>query len=145
MSISVANYPLGSVADEAITFVVIVSREKDRWLYCRHGQRQTWEIPGGHREAWESCQEAARRELYEETGALQSSLLPVCVYGVIKDDAPPSYGALYFAQVQERGPLPPLEIAEVRPFAQPPLAQTYPNIQPFLWQWTCDFLTKQGK
>ena len=43
---------------------------------------KSFEIPGGHIEPGESPEQAARRELYEETGALDYTLQPVGVYGV---------------------------------------------------------------
>ncbi|MFR7445451.1 MAG: NUDIX domain-containing protein [Sellimonas intestinalis] len=46
------------------------------------GSGETYEVPGGHREAGETIDETARRELYEETGATDFDLFPVCVYSV---------------------------------------------------------------
>lgn len=130
------------VNDGDIAFAVIAARMDDRWLYCRHRLRSTWEIPGGHREAGESCEDAARRELYEETGALEYVLTPICVYGVQRHDST-TYGMLYFAQVARLGALPEMEIAEIKLFVQPPQEQTYPNIQPMLWEQTVRFLQKE--
>ena len=48
----------------------------------------TWEIPGGHIEPGESPEEAARRELFEETGAAEFTIRPIFDYGeavVLKD------------------------------------------------------------
>jgi 8-oxo-dGTP diphosphatase len=51
-------------ADDALLkFAVIMARYGDGWLFCRHKQRITWEIPGGHRESDEDIDAAARREL----------------------------------------------------------------------------------
>ena len=69
-----------SAADEVLKFAVIVSRACGKWVFCKHRDRDTFEVPGGHREDNESIEEAARRELYEETGAVKFSLTPVCVY-----------------------------------------------------------------
>ena len=68
MGVSVAFSPIGSVADSELVFVVIVSRCGNKHVFCRHRQRSTWECPGGHIEPGETPLEAARRELYEETG-----------------------------------------------------------------------------
>ena len=44
----------------------------------------TYEVPwpGHPREGGETIDETARRELYEETGATDFDLFPVCVYSV---------------------------------------------------------------
>ena len=62
------------VDDDKLKFVVIVSRYQNKWIFCKHKQRDTYEIPGGHREAGETILEAAKRELYEETGAIKFQL-----------------------------------------------------------------------
>ncbi len=49
----------------------IVARYKDRWVFCRQHGRDTWELPGGHIEPGEQADHAARRELVEETGAIE--------------------------------------------------------------------------
>jgi len=73
--------------DAKLRFAVIVSRADGRWVFCRHKERDTFECPGGRREAGESIDETARRELYEETGALEYTLKPLCAYSVsIKSD-----------------------------------------------------------
>lgn len=59
-----------------LRFAVIVCRHKEKWVYCQHRQRESFEIPGGHIEPGESPEQAAHRELYEETGALDYTLQP---------------------------------------------------------------------
>lgn len=48
--------------------VLVICRFKGQWLLTRHNERGL-EFPGGKVEAGESLQEAAIREVYEETGA----------------------------------------------------------------------------
>ncbi|KON86655.1 7,8-dihydro-8-oxoguanine-triphosphatase [Sporosarcina globispora] len=53
--------------------VLVICRYGDQWLLTNHKERG-WEFPGGKREQGESIEEAARREVYEETGAHLNSL-----------------------------------------------------------------------
>lgn len=57
------------IKDELLKFAVIIARTKEGFIFCKHKKRDTWEIPGGHREPGEIIIDTARRELYEETGA----------------------------------------------------------------------------
>ena len=72
-------------------------------MFCKHRERDTFEIPGGHREFGEEITETAKRELYEETGALDFSLTPVCVYSVTTSDCfegKETFGMLFFADIK---------------------------------------------
>lgn len=51
--------------------VVIYAKYNDKMVMCKHEKRETWEIPGGHIEKGEIPETAAKRELYEETGAIE--------------------------------------------------------------------------
>ena len=115
-------------------YAVVIARYGGRQLWCRHRDRQTWEIPGGHIEPGESALEAAARELQEETGATDFTLQPVCWYSAWHSDGMPhSCGLLCVADVHALGDL-HNEIAEVRPFDGVPDALTYPDIQPRLFE-----------
>ena len=59
-----------TVDDSLLKFAVILSRYQGKWLFCQHRDRDTYECPGGRREAGEKIEHTARRELYEETGAV---------------------------------------------------------------------------
>ena len=115
-------------------YAVVIAQYGGRLLWCRHRDRQTWEIPGGHIEPGESALEAAARELQEETGATDFTLQPVCWYSAWHSDGMPhSCGLLCVADVHALGDL-HNEIAEVRPFDGVPDALTYPDIQPRLFE-----------
>lgn len=70
------------VEDELLKFAVIISKTDGRWVLCKHRERNTYEVPGGHRENGETILEIAKRELWEETGAIKFALMPVCCYSV---------------------------------------------------------------
>ncbi len=62
--------------------VDIMALYNDKWIFCKHKRRNTWENPGGHIEKGETPIEAAKRELYEETGAINFDIEPLCDYYV---------------------------------------------------------------
>ena len=133
------------IADGQLKFAVIAAKYRGQWIICRHKERTTWEIPGGHREPGETISETARRELQEETGAAEFGLKPVCVYGVDRNGAV-SYGMLFFAEVQVLGVLPPeMEIGEIRLCSLLPKELTYPEIQPHLFHYIQGWLNLQSR
>lgn len=90
------------VKDEKLKYTVIVTRYNGKWVFCRHKDRKTLEIPGGHREKGERIIDTAKRELYEETGAINYTIEPISVYSVInKDENEETFGFLYLAEVKE--------------------------------------------
>ena len=122
----------------AIKYAVIVARYQGKWILCRHRERTTWEIPGGHLEFNETPNHAASRELWEETGTVKAELRPICIYAV------QDYGMLYFAEVEELGPIPDeSEIQEIACFDVLPENLTYPHIQPELFYKAKNWLLKQ--
>ena len=93
------------VQDELLKFAVIISKADGKWVFCKHKERDTYEVPGGHREMGETILETAKRELREETGAIDFDIKPVCVYSVkgktrinehIDDE---SFGMLFVADI----------------------------------------------
>jgi 8-oxo-dGTP diphosphatase len=134
MSLEVNFHPMTDIPDERLQYAVIMAQEDGKWLICRHHDRTTWEIPGGNREPGERLEQAARRELYEETGTTDADLIPIEVYSVTSDDGKPTYGMLFLAHVHARRELPPnSEMAEVRTTHLLPKELTYPDIQPKLF------------
>lgn len=70
------------IEDSLLKFAVIISKTNGKWVFCKHKEKDTYEVPGGHRESGETIEETARRELREETGAVEFDIKPVCVYSV---------------------------------------------------------------
>ena len=125
------------IDDSLLRFAVIISTYHGKWVYCKHKERSTYEIPGGHREEGEAIFETAKRELYEETGAIEYRITPVCVYSVIRTDAETgvseeSFGMLYYADIQKFETELHNEIEKIEFFAEMPSSLTYPLIQPRL-------------
>lgn len=118
-------FPLGTFP--AYKYVVIFSRKDGRWLLSRHRARQTWETQGGHVEAGETPLMAARRELYEESGARTVDIRPVCDYWA-GDRTGSAVGMVFLAEITALDPLPESEMAKVRAFDALPEALTYPGI-----------------
>lgn len=71
-----------SIDDELLKFAVIISKTNGKWVFCKHKERDSFEVPGGHREDGENIIETAKRELKEETGAIDFDIQAICVYSV---------------------------------------------------------------
>jgi 8-oxo-dGTP diphosphatase len=143
--IKVNFYGLNTIEDNKLLFAVIMTKFNGQWLYVRHKERQTWEIPGGHREENENINDTASRELFEETGATKFRLTPVCIYSVERDeniDYTESFGQLFYSEVEILDKLPDFEIKEINLFDDIPNDLTYPLIQQFLHEKVLDFLKK---
>lgn len=122
--------------DELLRFAVIVSRYQDQWVFVKHKKRNTLEIPGGKKELGESILACAKRELYEETGALVYDIKPVCVYSVKREIEPESFGMLYVAEIEQFSKLPESEIDHIELLEELPKENwTYPEIQPLLCEY----------
>jgi len=123
-----------NIINDQLKFAVIAARHQGKWIFCRHKLRDTYEIPGGHREPGEDINDAARRELQEETGAVDFALSQVCVYSVTLNEVV-TYGKLFFAEVYALGELPKeTEIKEIILADTLPEKLTYPAIQPHLFE-----------
>lgn len=128
-----------TVDNELLKFAVIVSKYEGKWVWCKHKDRDTYEIPGGHREAGEDILETAKRELYEETGAVDFDITPVCCYSV-SDGTNESFGLLCYAEIKSLENEIHSEIERIELFESMPEKLTYPQIQPLLTKHIYNFV-----
>ena len=49
-----------SIDDSMLEFAVIIAKHNGKWVFCKHRERCTWEVPGGHREQGEDILETAK-------------------------------------------------------------------------------------
>ena len=126
-----------NVDDELLKFAVIISKTNGKWIFCKHKERDTYEVPGGHRENGEDILTAAKRELMEETGATDFNIKQICAYSVKGktrvnqsiDDK--TFGMLFFAEVFSFGEI-HSEIEKILITDKLVENWTYPLIQPKL-------------
>jgi len=132
MSLDTRVLPSGSVDDAKLTYVVMGASYLGKWIFVRHRERLSWELPAGHIEPGEEPEKAAVRELYEEAGVVNSSLKVVSDYSVTLDRKQ-AFGRLYHADVKELEPLPDHEIEEIIFSSELPSHLTYPEVQTLLF------------
>lgn len=126
-----------SVENSLLKFAVIISKSNGKWVFCKHKERDTYEVPGGHREDGENILETAKRELQEETGAVRFDIKPVCVYSVtgknrVNETGEESFGLLCYAEILEFSGTLDSEMEKVILMDELPESWTYPLIQPKL-------------
>ncbi len=110
-----------SVDDSLLKFAVIVSQSNGKWVFCKHKERDTYEVPGGH----------------EETGAIRFDMKPLCVYSVtgktrVNDTGEESFGLLCYAEITEFATELHSEMEKIVLLDELPEEWTYPLIQPKL-------------
>ncbi|MCL2378086.1 MAG: NUDIX domain-containing protein [Defluviitaleaceae bacterium] len=73
-------YPFNTLTN--YIYADIIAFYNGKWLLSKHKERSTWETQGGHIETGETPLNAAKRELYEESGAIEFDIEPLCDYSV---------------------------------------------------------------
>ena len=115
-------FELGHCKDSELTRVICVCRYQDKYLFSYNKKRNGWEIPGGHIEEGETWEEAAKREMYEETGATEIEVTPVCIYKIS------TYGLLCYCEIKKLEKLPEeYEMSEIQLSDNLPDNLTFPD------------------
>lgn len=130
---NIKYYELDTIEDLLLEFAVVAAKYNNSWIYCKHKDRETFEMPGGHREKNETIIETAKRELFEESGAISTVLIPVAIlYGASSKNTKERFGMLYYADIEEIKELPNSEIERIELFEKVPENLTYPSMYPEL-------------
>ena len=129
-------------------YVVVFTRYRGKLLLSRLRQRDTWETQGGHIEPGETPEQAARRELWEESGAGEFTLIPLCGYRA-GDETGSAAGAVFALATDDNHDRLPLGHplndsfgGFVRIAAR---ELTYPGITPVLWRRAREYFPGVGE
>ena len=126
-------YNASYIGNERLKYAVIIAKHYSNYVLVRHKKRDTFEFPAGHREAGEKILETAKRELYEETGAVKYKIQYLADYSIEENELI-GYGSLFYADIFTFDKLLDYEIAERVIVEKLPEDLTYPIQIKFL-EW----------
>lgn len=124
-------YPLGYL--KTYKYVVVCTLFEGKYVLSKHKLRETWETQGGHIEINETPLEAAKRELFEESGIIDAQIYPICDYYGYNAERH-SNGQVYLAIANSLNYLPNFEMKEIKIFEELPTNLTYPKVTPILFK-----------
>jgi NTP pyrophosphohydrolases including oxidative damage repair enzymes len=123
------TYPFGMLNN--YIWADIISFHNGKWIFSKHKNRTTWEPQGGHIENGETPLEAAKRELFEESGAIDFDIEPLCDYkvnGTHNGVDVKGNGQVFLANVHTLSNIPCYsEMEKIKLFDSPPSNLTYPH------------------
>ena len=129
MALKFLTHPFGSF--DNYRFADIIATYNGKWVFCKHKERDTWETQGGHIDEGEAPLDAAKRELYEETGTTSFDIEPLCDYlveGDLRGVEISACGQVYFAKIHAFGDIPHgSEMEKICITDAIPKEQTYPD------------------
>ena len=123
---------------KTIRVVAAVIKDNNKIFATQRGYgdfKGGWEFPGGKIEEGETPLEAAKRELFEETGAVDFELEPLCDYsidGTLNGYHYKGNGQVYLAMVHRLEEIPPYsEMGEIGLFDSLPEELTCPILREY--------------
>lgn len=92
--------PIPPDDDAPLTWVMMIAKHRSQYLMLYNPERTQWENPGGGIEAGESPDEAAHRELMEETSQIAAKLTCQAIFKMrLQPDARLEYAVLYRVEI----------------------------------------------
>ncbi len=136
-----------SVDDSLLKFAVIFAMYDGKYIFFASISKEIpSKFPVDIVKKNETIDDTAKRELYEETGAVDFEIEPVGVYSVTEKDnfnGAETFGMLYYANIRSFETELHSEIEKIIITDKVPENWTYPTIQPDIFQYVLNYLKKE--
>jgi len=144
MKPEVTFFPPWYMPDHGLTYVIIGARYRGEWIFVYHNARLGYGLPAGHIEKGEDPDDTAKRELAEETGAIEFTISCIATYTVTSGKMTGS-GRLYYADISVIGEIIDREeIGEVIFSNSVPEGNIFPEIQVELFNRLVNFIDQNS-
>jgi 8-oxo-dGTP diphosphatase len=124
--------------------VNIFAKYEGQWLYVRAKGRDVYEMPGGGVHPGETALEAAKRELWEETGATEFDIEPAFDFIGLMPHGEIWNGQTFYARIKTLGGLPDYEMDEVKLFNGLPDNMRFADVTEILYRRMQGWLNVQA-